>query len=260
MKQIPCFLFFIIILSLQGKGQNDNVHPFGKVRNGKVINDSTAAIQKQKQKDAIHRMDSARAVNRLRQADTIHNNFLKLDVTRLLWLEIFATYERKFNRWLSFEAGAGYQFSDGGTFKVTDPGGEAYYMIFPYQGAIVTIGPKFYHFIPRRPNIYWDLLFLYRNLWYDKLFYSGDDYSLEDRNRIDYGASINWGIMKKFEGLIVDFGFGIGIRKTNIKVTVYQSAPYWDHNRITTYDPPEVYYINKINPVLNISLKLGFGL
>lgn len=260
MKQIPCILFFIIILFLQGKGLNGYVHPYGKGRNDKVINDSSAAIHKQKQKEAIHRMDSARAIDRLRQADTIHKNFLKLDVTRLLWLEIFATFERKFSRWLSFEAGAGYQFSDGGNFKVTDPGGYAYYMIFPYHGAIVTIGPKFYHFISRRPNIFWNLLFLYRNLRYDKLFYSGNAYSLEDRNRIDYGASINWGIMKKFEGLILDFSFGIGIRKTKIKETVYQSAPYWDHNRIILYDPPKVYNTSKINPVLNISLKLGFGM
>jgi hypothetical protein len=210
-----------------------------------------------------YNQNKAIITNRLRHADTVHNNFFKLDVTRLLAIEIFVTYERKFTKWLSFETGLGYQFSDGGNFKINDIGGMSYYLVFPYKGVIVTIGPKLYHFIPRMPNIYIQPLFLYRNLWYDNLWAqelkNSDMYAFEDRDKIDYGASLNFGVMKKYNALIVDFCVGFGVRKSKIKETVYQSAPYWDHRRVYTYDPPEVYYIYKVNPVINISLKLGFG-
>jgi hypothetical protein len=263
MRRVPCITFLLILFFFHGYGQDDYLLSPRHVKGERVIKD-TVKQPIHISRDVNSYKDTVRLNARLRHVDTIHNNFFKLDVTRLLTIELFATYERKFTKWLSFETGVGIQFSDGGNFKINDIGGMSYYIIFPYHGVIVTLGPKFYHFFPRRPNIYFQPLFLYRYLWYNQMWTQGlensDNYSLEDRKRNEYGISLNYGVMKKFNGLILDFSFGLGIRKARIKEIVYETAPYWDHSQVYKYNPPAVYYLNRVYPVINVSLKLGFGL
>ena len=48
--------------------------------------------------------------------------------------------------------------------------------------------------------------------------------------RNDYGISVNYGLLKKYGVLIIDFSFGTGVRISDYIETVYKAAPYYDHS------------------------------
>jgi hypothetical protein len=193
--------------------------------------------------------------------DTVHANFIKFDLTRVFLLELFGTYERRLTHAISLETGLGWQFSDGGTWKINL--GVSTWMVFPFQGILFTIGPKFYDLSPKKHYYYFQPVFLYRYSWFngkwaDALNESADRY-YENQYRNIYGASINIGWMKNFSGLIVDLSWGLGVKYAVIEQKVFAIKYYENSNIIHFYDPPVTFYAHKWNPVINLSLKMGFG-
>jgi hypothetical protein len=202
--------------------------------------------------------------------DTIHKNFVKLDIIRLFWREAFMTYERRFSRDFGLEAGLGIQFSDGG---VAEAGiGVLQYKIFPFYGMILTLGPKFYFSDSRKPYYYFMPLLLFKALWcYDEVlcqrddtpYNSAGDYIRQDQFRSVYGFSVNLGTMKKLgSSFIVDFSMGLGIKAALVRQKAY-SYSNEEHPNGIYYNPehqPQEITTWLWNPIVNFSLKLGFGI
>ncbi len=193
--------------------------------------------------------------------DSIHHWFVKLDLTRLLWLQIFSTIEWKPSDDFSLEMGAGFQFSDGGHFVIHGITGR--YMVFPGNGFVLTLGPKFYKLIKGRPYTYFQPVLLYKYIWYDQMWTTDPantgDQHFEDQQRNALGASVNFGTMKEYGKVILDISFGAGFKYTWITEIIYISYAYDHSYNKQYYDPPLIAESGRINAILNFSIKLGFG-
>jgi hypothetical protein len=208
----------------------------------------------------------------LSRTDTIHNNFIKLNLSRLFGLEIALSYERKISPSVSMEAEVGYGFP---IYDRSEPGSGSLFEFFPHpeKGFSILIGPKIYRLCKIPAGFYVEPLFLFRDLSYINVYHnsnifvvdqvpvSEEFYPFGDIYTLVYGVSFRVGIVRKYRKVIMDYYMGIGIKDRDI---TYHYYGYYDH-----YDNKTVYYhadhlpvIQKTAqflPIFNLGVKIGFG-
>lgn len=190
----------------------------------------------------------------------IFRNFIKLNLARLIHLELSIAYERSISPHFSWETEASY------TFGV--PGADAHYRInypvYNYDGFSVLIAPKYrFRFIG-----YLTPVLLYRYQWFTGVrtewpeeHPSGYGY-LQDQKRDDFAGSVRIGLMKRYHRLIVDTYFGVGAKYIIVHQKVYGGYDGHDSNGFHWYNEdhsPNVRTVYLWDPVINFGIKLGFG-
>jgi hypothetical protein len=204
----------------------------------------------------------------LRGTDSVHNNFIKMNLARLLSFEIAFSYERKFsNRWSAeLELGYGFPVGDKNT-----PSGDLLAAKFYYPESFsVLAGPKYYGIIPEMPGSYLEFFLQFKDERFLNSYFSinvpnensgSEIYPHGDVYSKVYGFSFRFGTLRKYGSVVVDYYTGIGLK---IKVNTYYLDGYFDGKRDWFY-----YYNadqsaitceqNVLVPVFNLGLKLGFG-
>ena len=186
-----------------------------------------------------------------------YRNFIKLNVSKMIHLEIMFAYERYITRKFYWETEAGYVF---GTKDA------AYYMInyplYSYNGISVTTFPKFYF----NNRSYWGPVLMYKYLWFKEIRTGWPDHNengiLQDQYRNDLGVSLRYGFMRSFGGFIVDLYAGLGIKGIWIHQLAYAHYMYHDSDQKIWYNKdhsPVTDDFFLVYPVINMGIKIGLG-
>ncbi len=215
-------------------------------------------------KHSIHKKMKTHRV--LAGSDTIHENFLKLNLSRLLRLEIAFSYERKLKSSLSLEFEAGYGFP---VYDRTTPGnGDIFetFEYFPSEGFSLLAGPKFYRIKKNRPGYYLGPQVIVKALRYLNTYFPSDHsedpnsefYPFGDKYTMVYGIALRIGTVRKYGNVILDYYGGVGIQ---LKSLTYHYYGYYNHYDGETiyYTEPHIQKQNQLWPVINLGVKMGFG-
>jgi hypothetical protein len=201
----------------------------------------------------------ARSEKHERRFPLLYRNFVKVNITKILHLEMAFSYERFISRKLTWEtelsAIFGVQSAD------------AYYTInypfYNYDGFSVTTYPKFYIINSRT---YLSPTFIYRYLWFTDVRTgwpgSNENGELQDQYRNDFGLSLRVGFMKRYGKFVIDYYAGAGIKYIKLHQLVYGSYYYHDSNEMHWSNEdhsPNVYDKNLVRPVINAGIKIGFA-
>lgn len=204
----------------------------------------------------------------LRGTDSVHNNFIKMNLARLLSFEFAFSYERKFSRRWSAELELGYGFPVG---NKSNPSGNPFAAKFYYPESFsVLAGPKYYGIIPEMPGSYLEFFLQFKNERFLDSYFSSSVPSENSGSEINphgdvyskvYGFSFRFGTLRKYGAVVVDYYTGIGLK---LKVNTYYLDGYYDGGRdeFHYYNADHSQVMSEQNvlvPVFNLGLKLGFG-
>ena len=186
----------------------------------------------------------------------VTNNFIKLNLVKLLHLELGVSYERVISKKFSWEV----EFS--GMLGVPSSGILTnVYPLFNYSGISITAYPKYYF----SPKAYVSVVLMYRYLWVKGMTSAWPDQNeisgsyFTDQYRNDFGLSLRIGIMKRYGKWIVDYYFGAGVKYIALKQLIYgqyeEDSSYliWNNENHT----PTLVYKELFGPVINFGIKIG---
>jgi hypothetical protein len=256
---MKCFLwgfFFLLTFFINGYGQ-DHFKPPSFPR-GPYVQKRIILLER-KEPTVLLKISENRLPSRSCRS---FNNMLKLNITKIINVEIAVDYERRIsNRW-SLELETGYQFA------VADPMSDDFFMgmypLYKYSGVNIVAGPKFY---PGKIG-YFQLIVIYHYLDMDlsrtKFATPGRSYGLQYQYRNDIGGGLRFGVITRaFHSMVIDSYIGLGLKACLINQFIYGTYPeddsmnyfHWynsdhsaDHNHVTL-----------LMPVINAGIKLGIG-
>jgi hypothetical protein len=182
-------------------------------------------------------------------------NFLKVNIAKLVHLEVAAAYERRIGTRVSWETEVGYQFG----IRSADAHYNNSYPLYNYNGLTFLTYPKFYL---KGTRIYLGIAALYKYLYFTDVRTSfhhagGEGGALEDQTRHDFGLSIRVGNMKRNGNFIVDWYIGLGYKIALIHAVDHGSYFYHDSMDYHEYDMPEVSDFYLFMPIVNAGIKIG---
>jgi hypothetical protein len=204
----------------------------------------------------------------LKRSDTVHNNFIKMNLARLLSFEFAFSYERRISRRWSAEFELGYGFPVGNKGNPSgNPFGATFY--FPESFSVLA-GPKFYRIIPKMPGSYLELFLQFKDERFLNSYFSPSvpndhsssaNYPHGDVYSKVYGFSFRLGTLRKYGPVVIDYYTGIGLK---IKVNTYYLDGYYNGDSDWFYyyhtdHSPDISKQNVLVPVFSLGLKLGFG-
>ena len=231
-----------------------------------LLPDSAYHSRSSRKKSENSVMDPINYRYKLARTDTISQNFIKLNLARLLRLEIAFSYERKISPSISLEFELGYGFP---VYDRSTPGsGDLFetFEYFPSEGLSLLVGPKFYRHLEKRPGFYFEPLAIVKALRYLDVFFPSDYmetpnsefYPFGDKYTMVYGASFRMGKVRKYGKVMVDYYAGLGFQ---VKDITYHFIGYYNHydGEYIYYDPVVIQKKAELWPILNLGIKMGFG-
>lgn len=193
----------------------------------------SAAAQKDLAPDPVTSTHSSwKYQHRIEHLDTVHGNFIKLNLSRLLFLDIALSYERKITKKISLEAEAGYQVAI--ESHTLSPEGVLIFeplLFLPGQGFSFEAGPKFYRLSRNNPGFYLLPWAVFKTMWCTNVAFPGsadpngqdDRYPNGNNHYQVYGAIMRVGTMKRFGGVVLDLYAGAGLK---VRVNHYELFSY----------------------------------
>lgn len=211
-------------------------------------------------------MQSVKVQRAINRTDTVSSNFIKLNLARLLGLEIAISYERKLSRYVSLDFEVAYGFPLYNTSKPGNADPLANFRYFPMQGFSILAGPKFYRLFKNRPGLYLEPMFHFK----DERFINAhlppdpsvhartDDYLSGDKYTKIYGLSLRIGALRNYGNVIIDYYLGLGLK---VKDNICKYYYYYDYNYryFNSDESPVVHKFQEIKPIINLGIKIGFG-
>jgi hypothetical protein len=201
-----------------------------------------------------------------RENDSLNNdphifrNFIKLNLARLIHLELSFAYERSISPHFSWETEASYTFG----IQEADAHYTIDYPIYNYNGLSILTAPKYlFCFVG-----YLTPVLLYRYQWFTgvRTDWPAEDPSgygeLQDQKRDDFAGSVRIGMMKRFHHIILDSYFGVGAKYIIVHQKIYGSYDGHDSSGFYWYNEdhsPNDKTVYLWDPVINLGIKLGFG-
>ena len=193
----------------------------------------------------------------------VYKHFIKLNLAKILHLELAGSYERIVNKRFGLETELSFGI---GVKDFLYPGSDFIERpAYTYNSITITFNPRYYYLGNR---YYFGPVVMYKYLWFNKSkssFFGGDNISsytdLQDEYRNDMGISLRVGRMKRNSHLVVDYYFGLGVKYVSLRINDYgyytdgsHSGNFsWVHNDHTPISSKATYFM----PVINAGIKLG---
>jgi len=188
-----------------------------------------------------------------------YKNSFKINLAKLLHVELALSYERVIDSVYSLETEVGYIVG----FKNADGYYTINYPIYNYSGCFIQTIMKYYY---NGNGAYFAPVLLYKYLWCTGMRtgfpFSSANGDLQDQFRNDYGISIRMGKAKRYGQFIVDYYAGLGVKLVSIHVNDYGKYLEHDEGRMTWYHTdhsPKVSEQSLIHPIVNLGVKIGAG-
>ena len=193
----------------------------------------------------------------------VYPNSIRINLAKLLHLELAISYERIFNEHfgLETEVGAGIGVK-GLRFESDVFQGRP---VFDYNSFSFIVNPKYYYLGSR---YYVGPVLMYKYLWFNNTgsrFFGSDNIStftyLQDERRNDFGISIRVGRVKKYSKLIIDYYFGAGVKYVMLQVNDYgyytNGSTYGAFHWANADHSPRITKADYFMPLFNVGIKIG---
>jgi hypothetical protein len=208
----------------------------------------------------LHRMNHKIGEGKaLKYNPLVYNNYLKINIAKLLHCEIALSYEVLIGEKITWEMETGVVFG----FRDAQANGFISYPFFNYNGFSFLTMPRFYILSPRS---YISCVVMYKYLYFNQVRTSfpngGEGGTLQDQYRNDYGLSIRIGTMKRFSNVVLDVYTGLGCKYVAVHQVKYGFYPYQDSGAFQWYHPDHSGVVQNKNlymPIFNFGFSLGFG-
>jgi hypothetical protein len=183
----------------------------------------------------------------------VRNNYLFFNLTRIMALDLAATYEHKLSKTMALSLEGGYKFGVGGSGFM-----EVYYP-WAQGGPSLIIGPKFYH----RDKFYIAPLLHLKYLEIHDAYYtipfSGNTPYFMDQFGTESGVICRFGILVHKGSAWLDFYLGAGLKYVAVYQIDYYSTSEYSQQYYKAFGIAESHNDYGWYPILNLGIKIGLG-